>query len=78
MAQQFFIERKVALHWDAKHVAECEDASFIYFGIQDGAGKEIFRFDARPESPEARGLVAAMTVSIRSASMPSKARGLAV
>lgn len=64
------IERKLELKWKKYDVAQCEDTNFVYFGVEDKLGNVLFRYDAAPDSPEARGEVESRHVSFYSCNDP--------
>jgi hypothetical protein len=68
----FLMDHHVILRWDPEHLIQCDDLSFVYFGVQDRQGKEIYRYDARPDGPEAQKLVTEKRVKIRSGDKPAK------
>jgi len=62
----------LALQWKLDDLEPCDDCHFVYFGVEDGAGKVLYRYDAPPESPEARRLTNVHTVNFRAESKPEK------
>ncbi|MEI9895486.1 MAG: GlcNAc-transferase family protein [Chthoniobacter sp.] len=71
-AKAFLMDHQVTLRWEPEHLDQCEDLSFIYFGVQDGMGREIYRYDAKPDSPEASKQIAEKRIQIRAADKPAK------
>ena len=63
---------RLALQWKIEELEPCDDCHFVYFGVEDGAGKVLYRYDAPPESPEARRQTNARAVEFRAESTPEK------
>lgn len=63
---------RIALKWKIGDIERCDDYQFIYFGVEDASGKVLYRFDAPPESDEARLAVHSKEVEFQAGSAPSK------
>jgi len=68
----FLSEHKLNLKWELDKLEKCDDFHFIYFGVEDSQGNVLYRYDAGPESDEARLLLNEKSVIIRAASKPAK------
>lgn len=62
----------LTLRWDAEHLKQGEEYAFVYFGIEDSAGKVLFRHDAPGATPEATGARNTMGISFAACSQPAK------
>jgi hypothetical protein len=63
---------QLQLQWKLEDLEPCEDCHFVYFGVEDGAGKVLHRFDAPPESPEAQRQTNRRAVQFHAESQPEK------
>ncbi len=59
------------LRWKVEDLDPCEDCHFVYFGVEDHAGKVLFRYDAPPQSPEAQKKTNERRVEFQAASQPA-------
>ncbi len=70
--QNLVRHHRLDLRWNAQDIEPCDDIRFIYFGIEDAAGKVLHRYDAPPHSDEARRLTTTRQVEFPSPTAPAK------
>ncbi len=68
----FGVERTLTLNWDSAELKDSSNFQFVFFGVEDADGTLLYRFDAQPDAPEFKGLVAEKEVSFFSSAPPSR------
>jgi len=63
---------QITIRWNPNEFPDKKRYQFVFFGVEDGCGNLLYRFDAQPDTPEFQGLVNSKRVSFSSSSKPSK------
>ena len=70
--ESFVLHHRLDLKWQVSDLEQCDDLSFVYFGIEDETGQVLHRYDAPADSDEARRLASTRKVEFSSNTRPAK------